>query len=352
MNLSVNQQNYLYEDLKVTFYRCEFIELITQVDQFIALETNIELISKAIHLKTKALFELEHRNQALETLNDLTKSLKILKNENYYFSMGSMFYANGKYKEANEAFSKMLSFDLDSHKSFLALLGMANVHYTLNENAEAFAYVDELEKYKENLAKDNRWSLIFLKANLFIKEKKNFGVCGEMFNQVIIEASKEKNNYFLFRALYYKAKLNMAMQEYDRAFGNLEILDAQIKAFDLRFLSSLINNEFKSINFQSSLSLKVDDDENLIIFGESDKDIVDLSRWPNLFKLFSLLFKSNDSVSKERIASFFWPGEQYKKTIHDARLYDLISRLKKRLKKSVDFDISIIAENGGYKLKY
>ena len=352
MNLSTNQQNYLYNDLKVTFYQCDFNKLIAQVHEFITDETNVDLISKAIHLKAKALFELEHRNKALEVLNDLAKSLKILKNENYYYSLGSMYYADGKYQEASNAFSKMLTFDLDCHKSFLALLGIANVHYTIGETAKAFTYVDELEKYKENLAQDSKWSLDFLKANLLIKEKKSLGNCRELLNQVINEASREKNNYFLFRALYYKAKLNMALQQYERAYGNLEGLDAQIKSYDLRFLSHLINNEFKSINFQSSLVIKLDGEQKCIIFGESNKDIVDLSQWPNLFKLFSLLFNSHNGVSKEAIATFFWPDQKYKKAIHDPRLYDLISRLKKRLKKSIHFDISVISDNGGYKLKY
>ena len=79
MNLSTNQQNYLYNDLRVTFYQCDFNKLIAQVHEFITDETNVDLISKAIHLKAKALFELEHRNKALEVLNEREKEIITLR---------------------------------------------------------------------------------------------------------------------------------------------------------------------------------------------------------------------------------------------------------------------------------
>lgn len=337
---------------KASFYQCDFLSAINQVDQNIHLETQLASVQKLIHLKVKALFELNRRDEAMAFLEEKAEIFKIETNAQTHYAEGSLAYFKGDFKAALEEFQKMLSFENTQEVSFLALLSIANVHYSLEELDQANTYIDELSKYSCDLELEYQLSLDLLKANVLVAMKKELSLASDIYERVYQTAIQKNWNFFAQRSLYYLAKLNVAKNEKETAIGILKVLDMYLKAKDWRFMSTLVSEEFRKINFIASQKVEVDTQKKSLIVGCVDKYTVEFGKWPNLFKLLYTLYEKKDFVSKASIAMELWPKQKYLPKTHDPRIYDLVSRLKKRIEVSADVSLLIEVKDGGYRLNY
>lgn len=337
-------------DIKNNFYQCRFSSVIQTIDHELPLQNDLWKLQQLIQLKAKAQFELNFREDAMETLA-LGKNLFQLKeNADTWYAIGSLEYFKGRFDKALEAFEKMLSYELTAEKSFLALLSIGNVHYSKKNWAQANAYAEELAEYKEGIPAEYQLSLDLLNANILMGASQNQKVAQEKLEDVFSKATAKNWSYFSHRSLYYLAKSYVKAQEIDQAKGMLKVLDLNLKALDWRFLSSLVDYEFETIEFKTTQAVEIDREQAVVIIGSTNPYEVTLKRWPQLFKLVELLFDKKDFVSKTKIASHLWPDQKYLPKTHDPRIYDLIARLKKKLEVSSDISLLIVAGNGGYKL--
>ena len=345
-----NQTILSISDVKNNFYQCRFSTVIETIEQELPKQNDLWTLQQLIQLKSKAQFELNLRDEAMETLA-LGKNLFQLKeNADTWYAIGSLDYFKGKFKEALFAFEKMLTFDTTPEKSFLALLSIGNVHYSQKNWEQALAYADELNAYQGNMPEEYQLSLELLNANILLGMGSNLKLAQEKFEAVYAKALTKGWSFFVLRSLYYLAKSYKASQEIDQAKGMLKVLDMNLKALDWRFLSSLVDYEFEVIEFKSTQNVVLDREKGCVMIGSLSPYEVCLKRWPQLFKLTELLFDKKDFVSKTKIASHLWPDQKYLPKTHDPRIYDLIARLKKKLEVSSEVSLLVVAGNGGYKL--
>lgn len=337
---------------KTSFYQCDFNSVIQLVDKHLKQENNLSSIQKLVHLKVKALFELNRREEAMKVLEEKTISFQMSSNADTHYALGSLEYFKGNFKEALTEFQKMLEFKNSKESSFLALLSVANVHYSLGDLEQAAIYMDELSKYVSELEPEYQMSHELLKANTLSAMKKDLNLAVDIYESVYQKAITLNWNYFAQKSLYYLAKLNVLKNEKETAVGILKVLDMYLKAKDWRFMSTLVSDEFRKINFISSQKVEVDAKTKSLIVGSVDKYKVEFGRWPNLFKLLNTLYEKKGFVSKASIAMELWPGQKYLPKTHDARIYDLVSRLKKQIEVCTDVSLLIEVKDGGYRLNY
>tara|TARA_Y100000768_G_scaffold388408_1_gene384132 strand:- start:6457 stop:7518 length:1062 start_codon:yes stop_codon:yes gene_type:complete len=337
-------------EVKNNFYQCSFSSVIQTIDLQLPQENDLGKLQQLIQLKAKAQFELNLREEAMETLS-LGKNLFHLKeNADTWYALGSLDYFKGQFNDALKAFEKMLTYDLTPEKSFLALLSIANVHYSKQNWDQALAYAEELSQFKDGVPIEYQMSLELLNANILTGMNSSLKLGQEKYENVFTKASNQGWTFFALRSLYYLSKSYVKAQEVDQAKGMLKVLDMNLKALDWRFLSSLVNHEFEAIEFKATQSVQLDRGCGSVVIGNANPYEVSLKRWPQLFKLVELLFDKKDFVSKNKIASHLWPDQKYLPKTHDPRIYDLIARLKKKLEVSTDVSLLILAGNGGYKL--
>ena len=340
------------DEAKECYYRCSFLEAIKIVDNNLEIESNIIIIQKLINLKSKALFELNRKEESLRTLQSSIEILSFNLNASYYYAKGSLSYMSGNLDDALKEFKSMLDKDNSTTNSFLALLSIANIKYSLGLKEDAKVFIRELDQLKADVSDEYRISFLLLKGNILSQDQKYFARAKEIFEEAFILAIEREWTFFSQRTLYYLAKLHIRMQQRGKALGILMVLDMFLKTTDWRFMVDLVNNEFKSIQFSSQQKMKLDEKLMNIIVGNLDQTVIELGKWPNLFLLFQSIFETTDYITKEKIASVIWKNQKYLPRTHDARIYDLMSRLKKKIKSTGVDTIFIESKDGAYKLKF
>jgi tetratricopeptide (TPR) repeat protein len=340
------------DSFKELFYQCQFTKIVTTIDLAIGQEDKHSALQKLIQLKAKSLFELNRREEATEILKMAALQLNLKSSTDLYYAKGSFDYFSGNYQEAKENFKLMLEMNSSDENTFLSLLSLANVHYSEGNTEESLSYIKELEKLVIGQKKEYVFSLNLLKANILLGTGKSLNRASEIYEDIYREATLLNWSYFSSRALYYMVKVLVKKQEEQQALGILKVLDLFLKTMDWRFLSSLVNKEFNNINHVSSQKVILDHDLQKIIIGSVDVYEIELGKWPILFNLIALLYTENDFVSKEKIATGLWKGQKYLPKTHDARIYDLMARVKKKIEVNESVSLLIESRNGGYRLNY
>lgn len=338
------------ESIKHDFYQCQFGKVIEQAEMELSNQNDLSKVQQLIHLKAKAQFELNYREDAMETLSLGKNLFKIKENADTWYALGSLYYFQGYFKKALESFEKMLEFDLTPEKSYLALLSIGNVYYSQKNWDSALAQASELSKYSESVPTEYGLSLDLLNANILVGMGSNMKLAQETYEGIYTTGVEKQWNFFALRSLYYLAKSYMKMKEFRMAEGVLKVLNLNLKVLDWRFLAMLVNQEFDAIQFTATQKVSINAATSMVTIGNKDQYDISLERWPQLFKLAELLYISKDFVSKVRIAEVLWPDQKYLSKTHDPRIYDLIARLKKKLEVSQDVSLLIVAGNGGYKM--
>lgn len=338
------------ESLKSSYYQCQFTEVVEKVEAALKIEKSLLNLQKLMNLKAKSLFELNRREEAFKTLELSLLKLDLQKNAEYFYAKGSLNYMLGDFTQAKHDFKSMMERDNSLHNSFLSLLSIANVEYSMGGFEDAKVFVHELDKIKNGMNLEYLLSLDILKANILASEGKHFVRAEEILSEVFHKAININWSFFSQRCLYYIAKIQKKDDRVGEAMGTLKVLDLFLKGKDWRFLSILVNEEFKNINFSATQKIKIDDELKVITIGNNDEYQVKLAKWPSLFNLFKTLHDHTGYISKEKIAARLWPGQKYLPKTHDARIYDLMSRLKKKIEVNEEVSLLIQSQNGAYRL--
>ena len=337
-------------EIKNAFYQCEFNRCIELAKASCLIKDELGLSSSM--LIVRSLFEQGHCEKAQTMLAEDFNGI-LSANPSAYYVQGSLAYIQGQYDQSHEFFHKMLQYNQNATNLFKAMLALANIHYSQKEISEAMIYVRELEIMQKQMTDlDLLVSFQFLKANLLCLQKKDLTYVKDLYENVYVEATLKDWDYFALKSIYYLAKWEREFGSEDIAKGLLKGLDLKLRTIDWRAMSMLVDKEFKHINHISSQVVKLDQEMKALIVGVKDQYVVELERWPSLYKTAEALYLAHDYVSKQTLASIIWPKQKYMPRTHDARLYELLSRLKKQLQLANDYSLVIEAKNGAYKLVY
>lgn len=105
-----------------------------------------------------------------------------------------------------------------------------------------------------------------------------------------------------------------------------------------------------SVKFPLNQKLSLCFETNSVLIGPGDIHQLELKRWPLLFKFSQVLIENEGFVSKEKIASFLWPGKKYLPRSVDPKIYDIVRRLKQKIELSLDIPLLIDSETNGYRI--
>jgi tetratricopeptide (TPR) repeat protein len=346
----LNEDRDLLSYLKNEFYRCNFVKVISKIDSKVENLDDTGEVYKYIMLKSKCLYELNRREEAKILLKSYLVENKDYSQKDYLYTKASSLYFDQKPDEAKELFKQMLDGCIDEEITFKALLGLGNIAYNQNEKKKSFDYLKELKKLVNGKDLDLLLSYKLFEGTVLLYNQINMTRAREVFEETLQIALSANWTFFSQRAMYNLAKWHRMNGQKEQAVGMLKLLDIHLRTSDSRFLAFLVNNEFESLSFKTSQNLKIDKIKMEIAIGFEDKYLLELSRWPLLFKFMELLTNIKGFVSKDRVADSLWPNQKYLPKTHDPRIYDIVSRLKKKIELFEERPLLIESGPNGYKV--
>ncbi len=84
-----------------------------------------------------------------EAENSYTKALEIREGEEALFSLGYIYYEQGKYEKAKTYFSKVANFSLKRELRDKACFYLANIYFSENDYEKGIRYIDDIENHKD-----------------------------------------------------------------------------------------------------------------------------------------------------------------------------------------------------------
>ncbi len=343
-------EDFNIEKLKDLFYQCRFIEVLNKIDQSLPFIRDIASYNRCMLLKSKIFYELNKVEDSKRILAQCVQSNKDLFNVDSLYVKASFEYFNGDYEAAQASFQQLLEMTTMPEIHFKALLGLGNVNYSKGDAQNALGYIREMSKMVDQMSSDLVLSFHLLEANIFMNHDINPLRAKELFEGVYELAREKKWEYFVQRSLYNYAKWFKRDGKLEQAKGVLNVLSLNLRQTDSRFLSYLVNQEFDKLEFKSTQHFNIDFETSTISIGNQDQYEVNLSRWPLLFKFVALLSEKRGFVSKEMIAAHLWPTQDYKPKTHDARIYDIVARVKKKIEIFEDKPLVLESSPKGYRL--
>jgi tetratricopeptide (TPR) repeat protein len=352
----INSENLNYietrdsvEFLTSLFYQSRFSQIVGYKVKVI---TTAHEYAKVKLLKSKALFELNRKDESFAVVNEILSAGNSECNPDFIFVKASLYYFLKEYDKSLELFKSSLEINQGEAGRFKSLLGLGNLAYSQNRLEDAKLYLRELKDILIEERIDFEISRLHLEANIFMSEKSQLIRVNELLEISYRKALEQGWSFFCQRTLYLMAKLNQLLGKSGEAIGMLKVLDMQLQFSDSRFLATLVNEEFEKINFKASNNVELDLVNKMVLIGNEDKFFVKLDRWPILFKFIELLHGSGDFISKELIAATLWDGQKYNPRTHDPRIYDLVKRVKKQFEQVEHNPLRVEVHLGGYRLNF
>jgi tetratricopeptide (TPR) repeat protein len=340
------------EVAKLYFYRCQFVALINYVNIQLKEQDSFSKFYQLVILKSKALYELNRRDLARESLKESLPESDSFKNTDYMYLKGSLHYFDGDFDLAKESFKRMMDTTHCKQTLFKSILALGNVAYSEKRKTEAFVYLNELSKLTSEMEveKDIELSFDIFKGTVLLYNEIDVARSKELFEECFDKALTMNWTFFTQRSLYNLSKWFKMNGKKGESQGILKTLDMYLVHSDSRFLASLVNHEFMTTEHRSSQKIVLCENKKTVTIGNEDQYVLDLGRWPLLFTFLKVLSDNKGYVSKEKIAKELWPGQKYLPKTYDPRIYDIVARVKKRIELAPEVPLLIESGINGYKL--
>lgn len=334
------------------FYKGSFKKAIDLINIRIKSEDSLANYLKMSVIKSKCFYELNRRDDAKACLEEAMNLNDKVTSSDLLYLKGSLDYFKGDFDLAKTSFKEMLDTTADDEVIFKALLGLGNIAYSNKEKDTAIEYLKELKKMSENLELVDalKLSLDLFEGTVLLYNEIDLARAKEKFEETFHKALDLNWSFFAQRALYNLAKWYKKANQKGESQGILKVLDMYLVRTDSRFLSSLVNHEFHSTVHRSTQKIEICETTCKIFIGSTDKYELELKRWPLLFKFVRILVLNKEFVSKEKIANELWPDKKYLPKNTDPKIYDIVSRLRKRIELTQEAPLLIESGVNGYKI--
>jgi hypothetical protein len=338
--------NVIVEDIKDLCYQCQFRKVVSEVDRYSDLDQNSEHYFSLQLFKSQALFEMHQVNSAKSLLRELTNYHE-KQSDRYLYVMARLHYADNEWEKAGRLFRLLADRSESVRDYFKALLGLANVYFSINKTQELKRLVPELEELMELVTLDQQLSYHLLKANINHRIDGLTHKAKKRFYQVIEESYSRRWHYFIVKSLYGLSSMYQALGKNEALEATLEILKCYLKTDESIYLTYLVNEKFKDINFSLTSPLQFDTEfKRIAVQGKW----IALHDKPLIYSFLEYLHRRGGFVSKKDIAGELWPKQEYKPRIHDPRIFDIARRVRALIEPYENQPVCLLSGRFGYKL--
>ncbi|MFW7380759.1 MAG: hypothetical protein ACOH5I_18235 [Oligoflexus sp.] len=334
------------ETIKDLCYQCQFKKVVTEVDRYSDIDPGSQHFFDLQLYKSQALFEMHQVSVAKSLLRELTNHHE-KQSERYLYVMAKLHYADKDWEKAARLFRLLADHGESVKDYYKALLGLANVYFSINKNDDLKRLIPELEELLELVTVDQRLSYYLLKANVNHRIDGLTQKAKNRFHCVIEESYPRQWNYFIVKSLYGLSSMFQDLGKQESLEATLEILRCYLKTDESIYLTYLVNEKFKDVNFSLTSTLQFDSEFKRI--GVQNKWIP-LHDKPLIFGFLEFLHRKGTFVSKQEIAQELWPNQDYKPRIHDPRIFDIARRVRALIEPYENQPVCLLSGRFGYKL--
>lgn len=335
--------------LKDLCWQCRFSEVVEKVDGFFRTNPGVEATDEGIRLRivqARALFE-RHELPRVSAIYERLVGLKLEGSEDYLYSVASFHYHDEKYAKAEAIFS-----DLVEQSETLAVfnrskLALANIYIAQKKWQKYRDIVPDLEELSEVVPLDEKIIYYLQKANGYRVFTGQVEEAKKLFQQIITMASARGWSYFIIRALEGMAQLQESQGHHEAVNALLDVISSYFRKGETQYLQYLVHKKYKNLRLPDSSSLKLDRDNQRVAIGEQ---WLELSQKPLLFSFLTCLYQADGFCSKQDIAGFLWPDQEYRGKIHDPRIFDIARRIRVLIEPYENQPITLLSSRLGYKL--
>ena len=338
--------NDIVDDIKNLCYQCQFRRVVEEVDRYSQEDPNPEHYFTLQLFKSQACFEMHKVGEAKMLLRELTGHQE-KQSERYLYVMAKLHYADKDWEKAGRLF-RLLGDRSESVKEyFKAQLGLANVFFSINKPDEIKRLIPELEELLPLVNRDQKLSYHLLQANVFHTMDGLTQEAKRCFHRVIEESYAKSWTYFIVKSLYGLSSMFQDLGKLEALETSLELLKCFLKTDESVYLTYLVNEKFKDINFSLTSPLQFDNEfKRVAVQGKW----IPLHDKPLIYGFLEFLHRKGGFVSKQDIARELWPNQDYKPRLHDPRIFDLARRIRALIEPYENQPVCLLSGRFGYKL--
>ena len=345
MGYCMNQAESI-DRIKDLCYQCEFRAVVDAVDMSLKQEPDSDSFFKLQLYKSQALLEMHQVDEAKALLKSLTEHEE-KQSDFYLYVMAKLHYSDKEWEKSVRLFRLLADKSESVIDYFKAILGLANAYYSINKSTEIKRLLNELEEMLDIVPLDQSLSYQLIKANVAYLFDNDVPSAQRIFYDVI-KASIAKNwNYFIIKSLYGLSSMFQEIGKLESLEVSLDMLNCYLDTNESVYLTYLVNEQFKDVNFSLSSPLQ---------FDHEFKRIAVLGKWiplhdkPLIYNFLEYLHRKPGFVSKQEIACHLWPDQNYKARTHDPRIFDLARRIRALIEPYENQPICLLSGRFGYKL--
>ncbi len=338
--------NEAINEVRELIYQCQFKAAVAAVDRYCAADPSADDFFTLQLRKSMALFEMHRVAESKSVLRELTQ-FQQKQSDAYLYATARLAYMDQEYEMAERLF-KLLADRSETVKDyFQAVLGLANVYFSLRMPQESERLVLEMEELEDLINLDQKISLYLLRAMVADRFHQDQGLAKKFFYEAIRQAQPLRWNYFCIKSLYGLASMYKEAGKLDALEVSLDLLHCYLDPEECVYLTYLVNEKFKDLDYSLSCAMQVDPD--LRRFSVQGKWIA-LHDKPLIYDFLELLYNRGTFVSKAEIAARLWPEEEYKPRTHDPRIFDLARRIRALIEPYENQPVCLLSGRQGYKL--
>ena len=338
--------NKTISDVRELFYQCRFKQAVAAVDMHCQARPSPEDFFTLQLRKSMALFEIHRVAESKSVLRELTQ-FQQKQSDAYLYATARLAYMDQEYEMAERLF-KLLADRSETVKDyFQAILGLANVYFSLKMRPETERLVEEMQELEDLINLDQKISLYLLRAMVADRFHQDPQLAKKFYQATIREAIPQRWNYFCIKSLYGLASMYKELGKIDALEATLDLLHCYLDPEECVYLTYLVNEKFKDFDYSLSCSMQMDSD--LRRFSVQGKWIP-LHDKPLIYDFLELLYSRGTFVNKADIAARLWPEEEYKPRTHDPRIFDLARRIRQLIEPYENQPVCLLSGRQGYKL--
>ena len=265
----------------------------------------------------------------------------------YLYVMAKLHYSDKEWEKSIRLFRLLADKSESVKEYFKAILGLANAYYSIHKTNEIKKLLDELEEMLDLVSRDQALSYQLIRANVAYLFDNDIPSARRMFHDVIKESIRRKWNYFIIKSLYGLSSMYQEIGKLESLESTLELMNCYLDTNESIYLTYLVNEQFKDVNFSLSSPLQ---------FDHEFKRIAVLGKWiplhdkPLIYNFLEFLHRKPGFVSKSEIACHLWPDQKYKARTHDPRIFDLARRIRALIEPYENQPVCLLSGRFGYKL--
>jgi hypothetical protein len=345
-NRTTNINVHAYTEL---LYRCRFSELLTSVSQLSIHDLDTTTKYELSLLRASALAELGDMASAKCVMEALMTSVSVEMPLHCAYAAARLQYMNGHYSEASSSFNLLLEL-ADVHNNvifwFRSGLGLANIAYTEKNWASVENWIQKLSARRHEVGAAEQMSLDFVSGHLAGFGFQDEAKAEAAYMGIWAQASKLGWTYFQKRSLYFLASIGHRRGIEVEANACLSLLRNMLSVdIDVHF-ARLVEERF-SQKFARHEPIRINHKEMAVSLAGN---LWNLHECPQMFRFVERLHQADGFVSKAELAKALWPNENYRKYLHDPRIFDLAKRFRKRLEDQGLADVQFLSGRAGYQL--